>query len=123
MSCHVVLLLSALTNIIILFGIISISVRPVTAVVRRHPANNSDQYSTVQGMQQSFAANLKNIRVRGNKGTKGPNGPQSNSVTSGSSRNSGSGGDSGSSSGRQQPAHAPLDNAEGEKNKGSGSKK
>ena len=43
---------------------------PVTAVVRRHIADNSDHYVTVQSMQQNFAGNLKGVKAnKRNKAT------------------------------------------------------
>lgn len=48
----------------------SLTVKPVTAVVRRHIADNSDHYVTVQSMQQSFAKNLKASGSSKNRGGK-----------------------------------------------------
>lgn len=38
---------------------------PVTATVRRHIADNSDNYTTVQSMQKNFSGNLKVIKSGG----------------------------------------------------------
>jgi hypothetical protein len=47
-----------------------LTVMPVTAVVRRHIADNSDHYVTVQSMQQNFAGNLKGVKAnKRNKAT------------------------------------------------------
>jgi hypothetical protein len=41
-----------------------LAVKPVTAIVRRHIADNSDNYVTVHSMQANFSNNIKTCGSR-----------------------------------------------------------